>query len=163
MGMWAVAVRAEGAPATSEAAYRRELRAVRRALRAKVRCAACGDWFRPARSDQRFCGAACRQRAHRARRTPSRDNGRLHVSRALKAVAPLATVTVDGDIHTSEVDVTGPAVTVAARVPVTLARQVKEIAQAEDRSVGSLVRRALSNEVERSVAQHDEPGDRSAA
>lgn len=28
-------------------------------------CAACGNEFTPARSDQRFCGSTCRQRGHR--------------------------------------------------------------------------------------------------
>lgn len=32
-----------------------------------VTCATCRKKFRPARRDQRYCSAACRQRAHRAR------------------------------------------------------------------------------------------------
>lgn len=51
----------------TEAAYRRRLRATRRALRPKVSCEGCGVPFRPARADQRFHSSACKQRAYRSR------------------------------------------------------------------------------------------------
>jgi hypothetical protein len=53
----------------SQACYRRQLRARRRAERAKVACKVCRVKFVPTRSDARYCSNACRQAAHRKRRT----------------------------------------------------------------------------------------------
>jgi hypothetical protein len=50
-----------------EAAYRRRLRAVKRALRSRKQCAGCGLLFKPVRADQRFHSSACKQRAYRER------------------------------------------------------------------------------------------------
>lgn len=50
-----------------EAAYRRNLRARKRAMRPNISCASCGDKFKAARKDTKYCSAACRQRAHRER------------------------------------------------------------------------------------------------
>jgi hypothetical protein len=49
-------------------AYRRALRARKRAARCSTKCA-CGKWFVPSRSDQRYCSPACRQSAYRERCT----------------------------------------------------------------------------------------------
>ena len=38
-------------------------------------CAQCGAPFRPQRSDSKFCGDACRQRAHRERLAVTRRDG----------------------------------------------------------------------------------------
>lgn len=57
----------------SEAAYRRGLRATRRALRRKIVCACgCGRVFKPTRVGHVFYDDACRQRGHR--------NGRARVT-----------------------------------------------------------------------------------
>jgi len=51
----------------AEAKYRRQLRATKRALRAKRECAAdnCHVWFKPTRKSHIFHCDACRQHAHR--------------------------------------------------------------------------------------------------
>jgi hypothetical protein len=40
--------------------------------RARRKCLQCRSWFRPTRSDARFCKAACRQLAYRQRHDPHR-------------------------------------------------------------------------------------------
>jgi hypothetical protein len=52
---------------TCEAVRKREWRARRRANR-RQRCGCCDAIFTPARCDQAFCSAACRQRGFRRRR-----------------------------------------------------------------------------------------------
>ena len=48
-------------------AKQRARRARRRWRRQHISCASCGTSFPPARSDSRYCGHACRQRAYRLR------------------------------------------------------------------------------------------------
>jgi hypothetical protein len=57
--------------AGSEAAYRRALRAAKRATRAKVKCAGCDLRFRPTRADALYHSPACKQRAYRERILPA--------------------------------------------------------------------------------------------
>jgi hypothetical protein len=52
----------------SDRCYRRARRAYRQATRPRQRCLVCEEWFRPERSDSRYCSPACRQRAYRQRR-----------------------------------------------------------------------------------------------
>lgn len=47
----------------------RQQRKRRAAKRAKIECAQCGEEFTPNRTDAKFCSNACRQRAHRQRRS----------------------------------------------------------------------------------------------
>lgn len=51
--------------------YQRAWRANRRREPEPIACASCGESFKPARSDARFCSDRCRQRAHRAAPPPS--------------------------------------------------------------------------------------------
>ena len=60
----------------SNACARRTRRDLRQRARPLVRCLACRQSFRPSRSDARYCGGACRQRACRARRAPDRSRPR---------------------------------------------------------------------------------------
>ncbi len=49
-------------------AKRRTRRAERRQYRPRIICGECDERFRPSRADSRYCSAACRQKAYRARK-----------------------------------------------------------------------------------------------
>jgi hypothetical protein len=51
------------------ACYQRAHRRAKREARALIPCAGCGNSFKPARTDARYCSAACRQRAYRERQS----------------------------------------------------------------------------------------------
>ena len=62
------------APDFAEFGFGTEAREARRLRRADRTCASCGETFTPPRSDGRYCAAACRQRAFRARRARLRED-----------------------------------------------------------------------------------------
>lgn len=71
---------------SGEAAYRRRLREVKRALRPKVACLGCGRRFKPTRTDQRFHSKACKQRAYRTRTVTGKRPSCVCVAGAHEAV-----------------------------------------------------------------------------
>lgn len=121
--------------------YRRQRRA---AKRPPVNCAGCGARFQPARANQHYHSAACRQKAYRLRSTPLADvfHNTLDVNRNSCSCDSL---TNDHDVNMS---INSPAV-IAARVPTALAEQARAAAEAEDRSISSFTRRALHHELQR--------------
>jgi predicted transcriptional regulator len=44
--------------------------------------------------------------------------------------------------------------TIGSRVPLDFAQQVRQAAEAEDRSIGSFIRQAIRNELERTSTSH---------
>jgi hypothetical protein len=71
---------------SESALRRREWRARRRAAW-RQRCACCGAIFVPARSDARYCGAACNQKTYRRRKAAGEAPSPAHAAPWL-ALAP---------------------------------------------------------------------------